>query len=92
MAEINRIALEKDYNHLQDYSQNAHKREQLFRLDLQEMETDRKRLIDRKAEIEKSIEQWEDVNKNANAKITELQKQIETENAVLNDWQKIYRD
>jgi chromosome segregation protein len=78
-AEITGITLEKDYNHLKDFSRNTKKQEQLFDLDLQEMREENQRLLNRKSEIEHDIANWEETNRLANEKIAELQKQIESE-------------
>lgn len=86
-AEIERIALEKDYNHLQDFSQNKLKQEQLFELDLQELQADRQRLDDRMEEIRRNIADWEETNRKANENIQQLQQQIEAENKTAEELQ-----
>jgi chromosome segregation protein len=87
LAEIDKISLEKDFNHLKDFSQNTKKQEQLFQLDLDELSAQQKRLEHRKIELEQNIENWEKENAKANADIQGLQEKIESQNSILSEMQ-----
>lgn len=87
-AEIERITLEKDYNHLQDFSQNKMRQEQLFESDLQELRANSRRLSERSEEIRRSIAEWEETNRKANQNIQGLQQKIEAENQTLAELQR----
>lgn len=82
-TEIDKIALEKDYNYLKDFAANKNRQEELFENDLRQLNSEQEHLIKRRAEIEKSIANWEADNIKANENIRELQKKFEIKSSEL---------